>query len=141
MRQRGGRSVFCAANAEVLGNTLTQKFVHGGHVRLTIKLDEIVLLSLGFEFALNHRLIADERPVQIVRKGHVASGFPVADGLGFSEFAAESGFRANVEPEGKMRAQSHGVKAAEIIAVDAADDAACDEREEVTIGENYGSGL
>src|SRR5215468_7015764 len=103
MRERGGWIVLRAANAKMLCDALAKKFVHGRHVGLAIEFDKIVFLGLSFEFALNHRLIADERPVQIVRKRHVAACFPIADSLGFFEFAAEGGFRTNVEPKSEMR--------------------------------------
>src|SRR4029077_12183975 len=82
-----------------------------------------------------------ERPVQIVRKRHIAAGFPITDGLSFAKFAAEGGLRSDVEPKSEMRTQSHGVEAAEIIAVDAADNAARNESENVAIGKNNRAGL
>src|SRR5215813_229171 len=141
MRERGGGIVLCTADAQMLGDALAKKFVHSRHVGLAIEFDEIVFLGLGFEFALNHRLIADERPVQIVRKRHVPTGFPVADGLRFPKLATESGFRADVEPEGEMRSESHCVKTAEVVAINSADDAARNERENITVGENNGAGF
>src|SRR5262249_33887709 len=141
MRERGGRIVLCTANAKMLGDALAKKFVYSRHVGLAIEFDEVVLLGLGFEFALNHRLIANERPVQIVGKRHVAARFPVADGLRFLKFAAESSFRADVEPKREMRTQRHGVESAEIVAIDSTHHAARDQREYVTIGENYSPGF
>ena len=76
-----------------------------------------------------------------MRERHIAARFPVTDGLGFAKFATESGFRAHVEPESEVRAQSHGVKSAEIIAIDAADDAARDQCKNVAVGENDGAGF
>src|SRR5437773_10513196 len=90
VRQRGGGSVFRRANPELLADALPQLLVHCGDAGLAVELDEPVALGHDFEFALDHGLVADERPVQIVRKGHVAASFPVADGLSFLELAAES---------------------------------------------------
>ena len=141
MGQSGRGSVLCSANSEMFGDALAEKFVHGGNAGFAVELHETVLFGHGLKFALNHGLIADERPIQIVREGHVAARFPVTDGLGFAEFAAERGFRAHVEPESEMRAQSHGVKSAEIIAIDAANDAARDQCKNVAVGENDGAGF
>src|SRR5262249_50247394 len=65
---------------------------------------------------------------------------PIADGLGFFEFARESGFGADVEPEGEMRAQGHGIEAGEVVAVDAAHHAASDEREDEAVGKDDRAG-
>src|SRR5206468_4474505 len=57
------------------------------------------------------------------------------------KFAAEGGFRTNVQPKSEMGAQSHSVKSAEVITIDAANHAASDERENVAVGENHGAGF
>src|SRR5271169_4221772 len=111
MRKSGGGRVFRGANAQVFANALAELLVHGGDTSFTVKLDESVALGSKFEFALDHGLIADERPVQVMREGHVAPGLPVADGLGLLEFAGERGFRTNIEPKGEVRTKSHGIKA------------------------------
>ena len=141
MGQSGRGSVLCSANSEMFSNALAEKFIDGRHAGFAVEFDETVFFCHGFEFAFDHRLIADERPVQIVRERHIASRFPIADGLGFPKFAAEGGFGANVEPEGLMGAQGHGVEAAEVIAIDSADNTARDQSENVTVGENYGAGF
>src|SRR5215469_6350745 len=74
-----------------------------------------------------------------MRKRHVAAGFPIADGLRFFEFAGKGGFRANVEPESEVRAQGHSVKAGEIVAVDAAHDAARNKGEDKAVGKDDGA--
>ncbi len=63
-----------------------------GNAGFAIEFDEAVLLGHDFEFALDHGLVANEGPIEIVREGHVAPGFPITDGLGFFEFAGEGGF-------------------------------------------------
>ena len=83
--------------------------VDGGDAGFAVQFDEVVALGHHFEFALDHRLIANEGPVEVVRKRHVAPGFPVADGLRFFEFARKRRFRAHVQPERQMRPQRHGV--------------------------------
>src|SRR5450755_2326950 len=92
--------------------------VHLGDAGFAVELDEAVALGHDFELALDHGLVTNEGPVQIVRERHVAARFPVTDGLRFPEFAAESGFRADVEPESEIRAQGHGVEAAHVISID-----------------------
>src|SRR5208283_783847 len=113
--------------------------IDGGDVGFAVEFDETVFLGHDFEFALDHGLVANEGPIEVVRERHVASGFSVADGLGFFELASESGFGADVELEGKVRAKSHGVESGEVIAVDTANDAASDEGEDETIGEDDGA--
>src|ERR1700749_2948396 len=120
MLQCGRRRVFCGANAEAFADALAQLFVDARDAGLAIEFDEAVALSHGFKFALDHRLVANEGPVEIVRERHVAAGFPIADGLRFFEFASEGCFRAYVEPEGEMRTERHGVEARDVIAADAA---------------------
>ena len=86
------------------------------------------------------RLIADERLEQVVGKRHVAAGFPVADGLRFLEFAVEGDFWADVKPEREVRAQRGFVDAVQIIAADAANGGARDQREDVAVGEDDQAG-
>src|SRR5580692_2559909 len=140
MREGGRGYVFRGADAELFTDALAQLFVDGGDAGFAVEFDEGVALGHVFEFALDHRLVADEGPVEIVGERHVAASFPIADGLGFFEFAREGGFWADVEPEGEMRAQGHGVEAGEVIAIDATNDAAGDEGEDEAVGENYGAG-
>src|SRR5882762_4078743 len=140
MGQSGRGCVFGGADAKLLADALAQLFVDGGDAGFAVKLDEGVALGHVFEFALDHGLVADEGPVEIVRERHVAAGFPIADGLGFFEFAGEGGFRADVEPEGEMRAEGHGVEAGEVIAIDAANYAAGDEGEDEAVGEDDSAG-
>src|SRR6266404_2153871 len=140
MREGGRGCVFGGADAELLADALAQLFVDGGDAGFAVKLDEGVALGHVFEFALDHGLVTDEGPVEIVGERHVAAGFPVADGLGFFEFAGEGGFRADIEPEREMRAEGHGVEAREVIAVNAANDASSDEGEDEAVGENDGAG-
>src|SRR5258707_7940756 len=125
----------------MFGDALAKEFVDRGNAGFAIEFQEIVALGDCLEFALDHGLVAYEGPVQIVRERHVAASFPVADGLGFAKFAAEGGLRANVQPKSEMRTQSHGVKSAEVIAIDAANHAASDEREDIAVGENHGAGF
>src|SRR5262249_7947443 len=99
-----------------------------------------MLFSHDFEFALDHSLVANEGPIEIVGKRHVAPCLPIADGLSFTEFASKGGFRPHVKPESQMRPKGHGVEAPNIIAIDAAHDATADQRENVAIREHYGSG-
>src|SRR5260370_21655359 len=139
MGESGGRRVFGGANAELFADALAKLLVDGGNVGFAIELDETVFLGHDLEFALDHGLVANEGPIEVMRKGHVASGFPIADGLGFFEFASEGGFGANVEPKGEVRAKSHGVKASKVITIDTANDAASDQGEDETIGENDGA--
>src|SRR5260370_12206491 len=140
MRQSGRGRVFGGADAKLLADALAQLLVDGGDAGFAVKLDEGVALGHVFEFALDHGLVADERPVEIVGERHVTAGLPIADGLGFFEFAGEGGFRANIEPEGEMRAEGHGVEAGEVIAIDAPNDAAGDEGEDEAVGEDDGAG-
>src|SRR2546422_10536070 len=138
LQGRGGR-VLRRANSKRLADLLPQLFVHRGNTRLAVQLDEVVALGHHLEFALNHGLIADERPVEIVRKRHVAPGLPVADGLRLLELARKRGLRPHVQPEREVRAQRHGIQAAQIVAVDPAHHAAGDERENVAIRKHHGS--
>ncbi len=124
MSERGGRRVLGRANAQLLADALAKLFVDGGDAGFAVEFDERVALGHYFELAFDHRLVANERPVEVVRERHVAAGFPVADGLGFLKFASEGGFRANVEPKREMRTESHGVETVQIIAIDAANHAA-----------------
>src|SRR5271165_1129381 len=140
MRESGRWRVFGNANAELLTDALAQLFVDRGDAGFAIEFDEGIFLGHAFQFALDHGLVAHERPVEIMGARHVAAGFPVADGLGFLEFAGEGGFRADVQPEGEVRAQGHGVEAGEVIAIDAADDAAGDQGEDEAVGEDDGAG-
>src|SRR6266478_8559158 len=140
MGQSGRGRVFGSADAKLLANALAQLFVDGGDAGFAVKFDERVALGHVFEFALNHGLVADEGPIKIVGERHVAAGFPIADGLGFFEFAGEGSFGTDVEPEGEMRAEGHGVKAGEVIAIDAPNDAAGDEGEDEAVGEDDGAG-
>src|SRR5579859_1059625 len=140
VRESGRGSVFGGADAELFANALAQLLVDGGDTGFAIEFDEGVALGHVFEFAFDHGLIADERPVEIVGERHVAAGFPVADGLGFFELACEGGFGADIKPEGEMRAECHGVEAGEVIAIDAANHAAGNEREDETVGEDDGAG-
>src|SRR5215475_9775823 len=125
----------------MFGDALAKKLILGRDAGFAVEFNEAVFFCHSFEFALNHRLIANERPVQIVRKRHIAAGFPITDGLSLAKFASESGFGSHVEPEGEVRAQSHGIEAAEIVAIDPADDTACDESKHVAIGKNNGPGF
>src|SRR5258705_912558 len=140
MGQSGRGRVFGSADAKLLADSLAQLFVDGGDAGFAVKLDEGVALGHVFEFALDHGLVADEGPVEIVRERHITAGFPIADGVGFLEFAGEGGFRADVEPEGEMRAEGHGVEAGEVIAIYAANDAAGDEGEDEAVGEDDSAG-
>src|SRR5215831_3056169 len=139
MRESGGWRVLGSADIELFGDALAELLVDHGDAGLAVEFDEGVALGHAFEFALDHGLVANEGPVEVVREGHVAAGFPIADGLGFLEFAGKSGFRADIEPEGKMRAEGHGIEASEIVAVDAANDAAGNEREDEAVGEDHGA--
>src|SRR5580658_3321336 len=129
MRESGGRSVLGGTDAEMLTNALAKGFVDARDAGFTVQFDEGIAFSHYLKFALDHGLVANEGPIQIVRKGHVSARFPVADGLGLFEFASEGGFRANVEPESEIGAEGHGVKAGEVVPIDATDDAARDESE------------
>jgi len=140
MRQSGGRSVLGRADAKLFADALTKKFVHGGNAGFAIELDEGAFLGHDLEFPFNHGLVADEGPVEIVRERHVAARFPVADGLGFLEFAGERSFGADIEPESNMRAERHGVETGEVIAIDAADDTSSDQRKDESIGEDNSTG-
>src|ERR1700730_3685478 len=126
MCERGGRGVFRGAYTELLTDALAELLVHIRDAGFAIEFDEAVTLGHDFEFALDHGLVADEGPIQIVRQGHVATGFPIADGLGFFKFTAEGGFGADVEPESQMWPESHSIEASHVIAIDAADYAARD---------------
>ena len=130
------RRVLGGTNAKMLADTLAKLFIDGGDTGFAIEFDEGVAFGHDFEFTLDHGLVAHERPIEIVREGHVAAGFPIADGLGFLEFASESGFRADVEPESEIGAKSHGVETREIVSIDAANDAAGDQGENEAVGEN-----
>src|ERR1700719_4085828 len=88
--------VFGSADTELFADALAQLLVDGGDAGFTVELDEGVALGHVFEFALDHRLIADEGPVEVVGERHVATASPVAYGLGFFEFAGEGGFRTDV---------------------------------------------
>src|SRR5216683_1894695 len=140
MREGGRGRVFGGANAELFADALAQLLVDGGNAGFTIELDEGVALGHVFEFAFDHGLIADEGPVEVVGEGHVAAGLPVADGLGFFEFAGKGGLGTDIEPESEMRAQGHGVKAGEVVSIDAANDAAGDKGEDEAVGEDDGAG-
>src|SRR5450755_3780933 len=140
MGERGAGSVLGGADAQLFANALAKLLVYGGDAGLAVEFDKAVALGHDFEFALDHGLVADEGPVEIVRERHIAAGFPITDGLGFFEFAAESGFGADVEPEREVRAESHGVETAHVIAVDAAYHAASDESKNKTVGEHDGAG-
>src|SRR5580704_5704400 len=102
MGESGRRRVFGGANAELFADALAELLVNGGNVGLAVEFDEAVFLGHDFELALDHGLVANERPIEVVREGHVAPGLPIADGLGFLELASESGFGANVEPKGEV---------------------------------------
>ena len=140
MGESGRRSVLGRADAELFADALTKLLVDCGDVGFAIEFDETVFLGHDFEFALDHGLVTNEGPIEVVREGHIAAGFPIADGFGFFELARESSFRANVEPKGEMRAKSHGVETGEVIAIDAANDAASDEGKDEPIGEDDGPG-
>ena len=96
MREGGRGRVLGGANAELFADALAQLFVDGGDAGFAVELDEGVALGHVFQFALDHGLIADEGPVEVVGERHVAASFPVADGLGFFEFAGEGRFGADV---------------------------------------------
>src|SRR5882762_3100605 len=140
VRECGRGSVFGGADTELFADALAELLVDGRDAGFAVELDEGVFLGHVFEFTLDHSLVADERPIEIVGERHVAAGFPIADGLGFFEFASEGGFGADVEPESEMWTEGHGVEAGEVIAIDAADDAAGDEREDEAVGEDDGAG-
>src|SRR5580700_2622293 len=105
MREGGRGYVFRGADAELFTDALAQLFVDGGDAGFAVELDEGVALGHVFQFALDHRLIADEGPVEVVRERHVAAGFPIADGLRLFEFAGEGRFGADIQPESEMRAE------------------------------------
>ena len=136
MGECGRRRVFGGTNAEMLADSLTKLSVDGGDAGFAVELDEGVALGHDFKFTLDHGLVANERPIEIVRKRHVAAGFPIADGLGFLEFAGEGSFRANVEPKGEIGAKGHGVETGEIVSIDTANDAAGNQGENEAVGEN-----
>src|SRR5262249_38005429 len=118
-------------------DALAQELVHGRYAGFAVELNKVVALCHDFKFALDHGLVADERPIEIVRKRHVASGFPIADGLCFLELARERRLRPDIKPEGKIWPKGHGVKATQIVAIDAANNAASNEREDKTVSENH----
>jgi len=124
----------------LLADALAQLFVDGGDAGFTVEFDKGVAFRHEFELTFNHGLITNEGPIEVVRKRHVASSFPVTDGLGFFEFAGEGGFRANVEPKSEIGAESHGVESGEVIAIDATNNAASNEGEDETVGEDDGAG-
>ena len=107
-----------------------------GNAGFAVEFDEGVALGHDFEFTHDHGLVANEGPIEVVRERHVATGFPIADGLGLLEFASEGGLRADVEPESEIRAKSHGVETGEVVAIDAANDAAGNQSKNETVGEN-----
>ena len=114
-------------DAEARADLLAELAVDVGDAGFAIELDEGVAARKIFEFFFDQRLIADEGLEKIVGEGHIAAGFPVADGVGFLEFAIEGDFGLYVEPESEIGAQSHLINAVEIIAADAADGAARDQ--------------
>src|ERR1700746_1952959 len=72
VRERGRRSVLRTSNAQLLANALPQKFVDRRHAGLAIEFQKVVPLCHRFKFPLDHCLVTDERPIQIVRKRHIA---------------------------------------------------------------------
>ena len=140
MGESGRRSVFGGTDAKLFADALAELLVDRRDVGFAIEFDETIFLGHDFELALDHGLVANEGPIKVVRERHVASCFPIADGLCFLEFASESGFGPDVEPKGKVRTKGHSVEAGEVIAIDAANNAARDERKDETIGEDNGAG-
>src|SRR5262249_23761931 len=122
----------------LFGDALAQQLVDSRNASLTVQFNKVVPFSHDFEFALNHSLVADEGPIEVVRKRHVSARFPIADRLGLAKFAAERGFRTDVQPKGEMRAKRHGIKPTHVVAVDTSHDAAADQSKNVTIGEHDG---
>src|SRR5579863_7007834 len=109
MRECRGRSVLRHTNTQLFADALAKLLIYGGNAGLAIQFQEIVFLRHDLKFALDHRLITHKRPVQIVRKGHVSSRFPVTDGLRLLEFARERCLRPDVQPERQIGTQRHGV--------------------------------
>src|ERR1700722_17154953 len=140
VRQGVRRRVVRAADAEMRSDALAQDLVDLRHAAFAVHLDEVVPLREIFEFALDHRLVADEGLEEVVGERHIAAGFPVADGLRFLKFAIEADFGADVQPEGEIRAERRFVNSVEVIASDTADGGAGDEGEDVTVGEDDQAG-
>ena len=97
----------------MFGDALAELAIDSRDRSFAVEFDKAVALGHDFELALDHRLVANEGPVEIVRERHVATRFPITDGLGFFEFAGERGFGTHVKPEGEVRTKSHGVQAGE----------------------------
>ena len=56
------------------------------------------------KFFFYQRLITNEGLEEIIRERHVASRFPIADSVGFLEFAIEGDFGLDIQPESQDRA-------------------------------------
>src|SRR6185437_2937934 len=100
MREGARGMILRTPDAEMRGNALAKDAVYLGNASFAIHFQKIMALREVFEFALHHGLITNERLKEVVRKGHVAPGFPVADGMGLLEFAIEGCLGTHVEPEG-----------------------------------------
>src|ERR1700675_201895 len=70
MREGGRGRVLGGANAKLFADALAQLFVDGGDAGFAVELDEGVALGHVFQFALDHGLIADEGPVEVVGESH-----------------------------------------------------------------------
>src|SRR5271167_1762076 len=81
MRKGGRRCVLGSTNPQMFRDALAQLLVHRGNRQFAIELDEAVALRHDLKFAPDHRLVAHERPVQIVRERHIAPSLPIADCL------------------------------------------------------------
>src|SRR5579863_3767317 len=136
MRQSGGGRVLGGTDPELLRNAQPQNFVDRGDAAFSVKLDEGMALGHDFEFPFNHGLIADKRPIEVVRERHVAPGLPIADRLRFLELSSKSRLGPDVEPKGEMRTQRHGIESVQVVAIDSAYDASCDQCEDKAIGQN-----
>src|SRR5207245_2276896 len=105
MSKRRRRSVFRAANPQLFADALAQLLVHGGNAGLAVQLNKSVPLGHHFEFAFDHRLVADKGPVKIVRQRHIPPRLPITDRLCFLELAPKRRLRPDVQPERQVRAQ------------------------------------
>src|SRR5579859_5333594 len=84
-------------DAQVGCDSLTEIRIDRANRILAVQGGEPVMLGEVHEFLAKHRLIADERIVEIVGEMQVAARFPKTDGGRFLKFAFESDLRADIQ--------------------------------------------